>query len=361
MSHFNLTIKEILIFIACIIFVLGMVGYADYKQYIRDREEAIETQVVTTLYPYHGKIYHIFFHSLIDYPELAFRHQDFSGYRDYMVTKDEFTKILPLLHKNNFILINQNSIFSINTDGTIIQKQLFIPKGKKPLILSLDDLNYYSSQNGDGLAIKLVLDENGRVATEVPALDGSIKVTRDGDVVPIVDDFINDHPDFSHNGAKGIIALTGFEGILGYRTNNIYSPTYIDDVMKVKQIVQKLKSTGWTFASHSYSHKSYFKDGDITLDTLIKDTEKWSREVEPLVGSTDTFVGPFGQIFKTGDPRREYLVSKGFKVFYGVGMDLYLKYEPDHLVMNRANIDGIRLFKTPHLLDEYFDTKEIIQ
>ena len=41
-------------------------------------------------------------------------------------------------------------------------------------------------------------------------------------MVPLIDSFVKEHPDFSYKGAKGIIALTGYNGILGYRTDISY-------------------------------------------------------------------------------------------------------------------------------------------
>lgn len=311
---------------------------------------------------YNGKIYHIFFHSLIVYPKLAFdpKAGDHQGYRDYMVTRSEFNKILPELYKRNFVLIDSNLLFNINEDGSISKKDLYLPEGKKPLIISLDDLSYYDSQSGNGFADRLVLNKNGEVSTEIVNPEGKKEITRDGDVVPILDDFVTQHPDFSYQGAKGIIALTGFEGILGYRTNDINSPTYIDDVQKAKAVVSKLKQTGWVFASHSYSHERPFRDDSISLNELKRDTELWDKEVRPLVGDTNIFIGPFGQVFKPYEERRNYLVSKGFKVLYGVGMDLFLGYFPDYFMMDRANIDGIRLTENSHYLTDFFDPKDVI-
>ena len=51
--------------------------------------------------------------------------------------------------------------------------------------------------------------------------DGSISVG-DYDMVPLIDRFVEEHPDFSYHGHKGIIALTGYNGILGYRTDIAY-------------------------------------------------------------------------------------------------------------------------------------------
>ncbi len=310
---------------------------------------------------YTGKIYHVFFHSLIIYPELAFHSGgDSQGYQDYMVTKSEFEKILPTLYARNFILIDAHSLVTENPDGTVTKKDLYIPVGKKPLILSLDDVNYYTTKRLHGFANKLVLDADGNIATEVTTPEKQTVVTKNGDTIPIIDDFIKAHPDFSWKGAKGIIAVTGYQGILGYDTENRNAPKYASEVEKATTIVKRLKETGWIFASHSYSHESPFRNDSISLGELTRDTELWDKDVRPLVGDTDIFVGPFGQVFQPYEARRNYLVSKGFKILFGVGMDLYLGYFPKYMMMDRANIDGIRIVKTPYLLTDYFNPQDVI-
>ncbi len=333
------------------------------KNQIADVQTAIDPkQDEAGNYLYKGTIYHIFFHSLIVYPELAYNSKTHDKlFKDYMITRDQFLKILPELYKNNYVLIDIHSIYSVNEDGTVKKKDLYLPKGKKPLIISLDDLQYYQSQKNSGFANKLVLDANGNVATNITTSEGKNEITRDGDVVPILDDFVTLHPDFSIDGAKGIIALTGYDGIFGYRTQGkaATSATYAKDVTEAKKIAEKLKSTGWSFASHSYFHDASFSNGKKSLESLQKDTELWDTEVRPIVGDTDVFIGPFGQIFKTKDPRRQYLISKGFKMFCGVGMDLYLHYFDDQIVMDRADIDGYRLTHSPKMLKKYFDPEVV--
>ena len=49
---------------------------------------------------------------------------------------------------------------------------------------------------------------------------GETFLTQDLDATPILDQFVLEHPDFSLNGAKAIFSLTGYQGILGYRTQN---------------------------------------------------------------------------------------------------------------------------------------------
>lgn len=87
-------------------------------------------------------------------------------------------------------------------------------------------INHY--MDGDGFATKLVVDDEGKVRNEYVEDDGSISVG-DYDMVPLIDRFVEKHPDFSYRGAKGIVALTGYNGILGYRTDQSYE-TRPDDL-----------------------------------------------------------------------------------------------------------------------------------
>ena len=78
----------------------------------------------------------------------------------------------------------------------------------------------------------------------------------------ILENFIAAHPDFSFRGARGLIAVTGYEGLLGYRVapDNQRRSTLAEEVAAVMPVVAKLKSPGWEFACHSYAHNSkWFK------------------------------------------------------------------------------------------------------
>ena len=52
-----------------------------------------------------------------------------------------------------------------------------------------------------------------------------------------------------------------------------------------------LKENGWEFASHSWGHKNMYEK---SFDFIKRDTQRWLDEVEPLIGSTDILIFPFG-------------------------------------------------------------------
>lgn len=310
--------------------------------------------------PYTGTIHHIFFHSLVVYPAMAFRGDPQSEqFKAFMITRDQFERILEQLHARNFILVHQSSIFSVATNGKVARAPLELPPGKVPLVISLDDISYYPYMSGRGFASRLVLDKDRKVATEIVTPSGATEVTRTGDVVPILDDFVARHPDFSLDGAKGLIALTGFQGILGYRTQAGNTAGRAVEQAAVRPVIEQLKRSGWTFASHSYSHQAGFRLNTISVEGLESDIARWRNEVEPLVGRTDTFVGPFGQTFTVDDPRRHALLRAGFRMLNGVSMKPVLKVHSTHVELDRANIDGYRIDTGAHHLAPYFDVAAI--
>ena len=209
---------------------LELLENADKKLVNDDVKQAIETcqQDKDSLVKYEGMPYHVFFHSLIIYPELAFDNEGHpaEGYNMWMTTVSEFKKMLPLLLENDFVLYDINELIQVNEDGSVTQKDIYLPQGKKPLILSVDDLSYYDYMAPDGFATRLVINEQGDVVTEVKAPDGTVSNTYDGDVQPIVDQFVKEHPEFSFRGAKGILAPTGYQGAFGYRITDLelYTP-----------------------------------------------------------------------------------------------------------------------------------------
>ena len=176
-----------------------------------------------TYVPWDGVVEHLFFHPVVAYPELAFDGDNqANGIDDYMVTADEYKKILQSVYDKGYILVDINSVWSEVTgeDGQahMVKNTLYLPEGKKPLVLSFDDTNYYEYMLSNGFTWKLILGDDGKIASWGKDPDGNEVVSRDLDAIPILDKFVEEHPDFSPFGAKGCLSLTGYEGILGYRT-----------------------------------------------------------------------------------------------------------------------------------------------
>ncbi|TJY43505.1 hypothetical protein E5161_06400 [Cohnella pontilimi] len=311
--------------------------------------------------PYHGPIEHIFFHPLILFPELAFDGDSITRvYDDWFVTVPEFQKMLTLLYERNYILVDIHSLYRLETVNgklTAVQQPLSLPAGKKPLVLSIDDLNYYEYMRANGNAWRLVPDREDGVTAWARTPDGQEKSSREWEIVPLLDDFVKRHPDFSWQGAKGILALTGYEGVLGYRTNERESPNYKGEKAKALDMIQRLRKNGWTFASHTWGHMDVKKS---SLARLKRDTARWKEEVGSLVGSTDVFVYPYGSSVAPEDPKLAFLRSQGFVVFCSVGPQPFLSFRDGMLRMDRRHIDGISLRTQRARLEPLFGNSPLL-
>jgi hypothetical protein len=318
----------------------------------------------TSLVKYDGPVQHIFFHSLIIYPELAFdsKGHPAQGYNLWMAMVSEFKKMLPMLEERGYVLYPLNDYIEPDPEdpGKIKLKDIYLPPGKIPLVISIDDVNYYDCMKPDGFANRLVMGDDGRVWTEVITPEGKTTLTRDGDVMPILDDYVDLHPEFSWRGAKGTIALTGYQGALGYRITDGL-PQEPEWQQTVKAIADAMKANGWSFACHSYTHNNYFRDGSLTLDQLKFDTDRWIRTIEPFVGGTNIYISPFGAHFRKDDPRYRYLVEQGFQIYCPVSNERRITVNSDNVVMPRIDIDGFSMNKRTEELEKYyFDVSEVL-
>lgn len=313
-------------------------------------------EIRNSLKPYDlNKITHVFFHTLVIDESKAFDgDSDESGYNQVMTTKDEFLKMLQSMYDKGFVLVRLHDIAHEVTkeDGTVHMERgnILLPEGKKAFVMSQDDVCYYKYMDGDGFAYRMVIGEDGKPTCEMKMEDGSIS-TGSYDLVPILEDFIEEHPDFSYKGARAVIAFTGYEGILGYRTASSYStsPTFDQDRQDAAAVAQCLRDNGWELASHSWGHRDL---GKIEYEKFVTDSNKWENEVESLIGPTDIILFPFGADVGDWHPythennRFQYLWDLGFRYFCNVDSSQYwVQIGTDFVRQGRRNLDGFRMWK----------------
>lgn len=329
-----------------------------------------------TYVPWDGIVEHLFFHPVVAYPELAFDGDaQANGIDDYMVTVDEYDKILQSVYDKGYILVDINDVWSETTgeDGQpkMVRNTLYLPEGKKPLILSFDDTNYYPYMLTNGFTYKLIIGDDGKIWSWGLDPAGNEVTSRDLDAIPILDKFVEEHPDFSPFGAKGCLSLTGYEGILGYRTQTTTQGWTAEqeanrqkEIEAVKPVIAELKRTGWTFGSHTWGH---IRLGSKSLEEVQADTQRWADEVASLVGPTTILFYPHGERpdgndwQKTG-PVFQYLQSQGFRVFCSVGIESfsYIKKDICAVICDRLHPDGTTLRYSRQRYLQFYDAKDIM-
>ncbi len=334
-----------------------------------------------------GDVTHIFYHSLIVDPSKAFdgdyKEED---YNQYYCTIDEFNKITQEMYDRGYVMVSMHDLIDISDDGTITAAQVMLPEGKTPFVLSQDDVCYYHYMDGDGFAQKLIIDDEGKVKNTYVEDDGSVSVG-DYDMVPLIDDFVEEHPDFAYHGHKGTIALTGYNGVLGYRTDEVYltreesrvtsdqqeffdthpdfdEAAWQSEVDQATAVADAMKEEGWEFASHTWGHIDPLATG---FEKFKVDTERWVEYVEPIIGFTDIIIFAFGADISTSwgayDADNEYfqyLKGLGFDIFCNVDSNQYAVIVADNCMrMGRRDIDGYRMYYNPGMVDDLFDVDDV--
>jgi len=283
---------------------------------------------------------HLFFHSLSIKPSKSFAagNDSVHDFESWFVSVDEFRRILAELYKRNYVLVDYHKAYS---------GSLALPDGKKALVLSFDDLNYYDYMRDYGFSNKMVLTDDGEIANTFIDDNGNEQITFDGDHVAVLEQFIKIHPDFSFEGARGILALTGYEGILGFTHPK-------KEKAELQPLVAQLKKRGWVFASHSWRHHHLiYSNGPVSFRKTRRDIRKWFRDVSPYIGKVDAFVAPFGIDIRSNPLVDIYLRHLGFRFFYSVDYKQRSQFSNQAYYCARLNVDGIIFSNHPCQLFPY--------
>jgi len=314
-------------------------------------EEAI-IRTANELVRFDDEIKHIFFHSLILYPEHLFPNLSVptGGYNEGFAYQSELIKILPQLLERGYVLYDINEIFSKDENGSMQKNDIFLPPGKKPLVLSIDDPTYHY---GIGFANRMILDEHGELATEVITPARETIITYDGDVQLVVDAFVREHPEFSFRGHKGIIAATGYMGIFGY---DLLTEESRQDAIAVSN---KLKENGWIFANHSYTHnRTGYWGPESNPNNIRSDVRRWRERMEPIIGQTNVFIAPFGYTLRGAG--MQVILDNEYDIYCNVDFNQRITVSPTHALMGRIEIGGYSLARYANALNrDFFDVASV--
>ncbi len=320
---------------------------------------------------------HIFYHSLVNEPSYAFSAERLGqgaadGMNAWMTTVDEFDKITQQLYDNGYVYVRLRDLVNETVDDSgnvhfTPRTDLMLPEGKKAIVLSVDDLAYYHSYEAASFPDRLVLDDAGKVKCHYVKPDGTESVG-DYDVVPRLNTFLEEHPDGAYHGARGLIALTGYNGVFGYRTDIDYQekanlmndqaawldahPDFNrdDEIAQATVIADAIKAEGWEFASHTWGHLSVTSK---TADQLLADNQKWVDNVQNIVGKTDTIIFAHGNDigdwmpYSSDNEKFQALKNAGYNFYCNVDGSVphWVQINDNCVRQGRIDLDGYMLYQ----------------
>lgn len=320
------------------------------------------------------------FHCLIADPARAFSDKEFGkSYNQNYVTVDEFSKILEQLYAKGYVLVDFNSFIveTVGEDGKISYstQPIYLPEGKKPIMLTETLVNYETfsidsdgdgeaDKGGDGFASKLV-ERDGKIVNEYVDAQGNT-LYGSYDFVPILEDFIEKHPDFCYQGARATLAVSGEDGVFGYRIMHSVKEKkgedyYNQQVEGAKAIAQALRDRGYTIACYTYANVSY---GQLSATKIQVDLDNWKKEVKPVLGDVPVLVyAKASDISADGNyegGKYNVLKGMGFRYFISSANVPYAEVTVNYVRQSRIMVTGQAMTTSPQTFEKYFTPKDVL-
>ena len=353
-------------------------GYANYPEMATKRAEYVSTRDSMVEYKDPSTLPNLSFHPLIVDTVRAFADKENgASYNKNFVTVDEFRKILDELYSNGYVLVDFDSFVSVSQtvsgDDQFLPVSILLPEGKKPVMLTQTLLNYYlymvdsnddlvPDAGGAGFANKLVVDASGNIQAEYVDASGNT-LTGAYDLVPILEEFIAAHPDFSYKGARAILATTGDQGIFGYRCNTSYIATKGNDYYEQQKagaitLVNALKEKGYTLASYTYKNDSYRQ---LNATQINADLASWTQYVTPIIGDIDVFVYARGvDLSDYSGAAFKAMYQTGFRYFIGSGKSPSTSVNNTYVHQDRLMVTGENMCWYSDRFTSLFDCNRVL-
>ena len=303
---------------------------------------------------------------------------DLAGsYNKNFVSVEEFTRILNQLYASNYVLVDFNSFISsvpgVDGNNSFFTKPIYLPQGKKPVMLTETMVNYFEymvdpdkdgtpDAKGHGFAYKLVLDDNGEIKAAYVDANGQTLIGN-YDFVPVLEAFIQEHPDFCYQGARAILAVTGTEGVFGYRTNTSYvsrfgQSFYDNEVVEAKKIVAALRDKGYTIASYTYSNQAYRSMNTLQIQAEI---QNWTNQITPVLGEVDTIVfARASDIEAYSGTTFNVLYNSGIRFFLNSGSSPRVDTNTTFIRQTRLMVTGESMAWYSSQFSNYFDCNVVL-
>ena len=275
-----------------------------------------------------------------------------SRYLKNYITTGEFSAILDQLYANGYVLVSlyDFAVPVTNEDGSVgvNRTSIRLPEGKKPIILTQEGVNYYSHMEScGGFADSLAVNASGELTCRLGDSEGNF------DLIPVLNAFLAEHPDFSYEGARATIALSGYEGLFGMS---------LDQSDAIKAVADKLRAQGYDLACYTYADMEY---ADFGVAGLQEDLDKWTAQILPVLGTTDILIYPTGGDIKgqeayTGS-KYDALHAYGFRYFVGVSNGTQWGMTTgDYARQTRTLVTAANLTEHPEWFSGLFDAATVL-
>lgn len=308
-----------------------------------------------------------------------------SSYKNYasqaLLAVDEYRNLLQELYDHGYVLVSAER-FAVYPD---YYPKIVVPEGKKPLVMIFEDWHYSPANQQCTTIGKLMFDaEKDQFYGKRILRSGEEETLYGSDAVSILEEFIDQHPDFSFDGARGVLAIIPEHSVLGYRVTERQlddsTPTHgplitvkrsyksdqtgtqtapagdkpdgpddervqllREEDLALRELCGALKRHGWVFACGGYSGEDL---GIMKTADLTAEIDAWLDTVEPYTDKTNMLCFPAGSHVYANAASLDALLERDFTCFMGIGPRVYNYYDYRYVHLDRKPINGYTL-KSP--------------
>ncbi|MDU3283103.1 MAG: hydrolase [Cutibacterium avidum] len=328
--------------------------------HVDDWQPVREHWAESDLEPFHGTVQHLFIHQIIPLPPRGVRQRGGAGLRRLVHHQVGGRRPARRAARPSLRPRVAGRLLRASRSRRGAQPRAARASRSQAPVLSIDDLSFNRFLLGKGFMDRIIIDSTGHLSSigKDPSTGRQFKEPTNC-IVGLLDGYLRAHPEFSLNGAAATLALTGYEGIMGYRTDR-HERNRAAQQEAVKPIIALMRKRGWTFASHSYGHID-LGSKRMTREWVTDDTAKWKREVGELLGPTSLYITPFGSLAALDGPLMKVIREAGFDVICDVSDATTVNQRPDLglVVQSRVHVDGYGMRHTPHIYRGFFDVDKV--
>ncbi len=292
--------------------------------------------------------------------------------KNNLLTGKEFRKVLEELYENDYVLIRA-SVFENYPERA---PEVIVPRGKKPVILLMEHASYTTLNQANGTCQRLIYD------AETETFNGFYKamnrdvIEPDNNLFGILEAFIDEHPDFTFDGARGILSLFVMEDVLG----NIVDATQLENQNAARERqalmpyemdaedfalereeadrnLAALKKRGWEIGLGGVDDMLFNQYTPAALQAAI---ERWREAVGPEGEDADILVFPDGALVYNQEDSLRVILDSGFTLLVGLGPDAYNFYYPSFVHMDRQTVSPLSMQAAEAWgLEPFFDASAV--
>lgn len=257
-----------------------------------------------------------------------------------LLTPDQFRNLLQALYDGGYVLISADILSSYPE----VPLNIVVPEGKIPLILIIDNIELNRQQVNSGSFTQVYYDEEkNEFVGEIGRSKSNPNLVAGEDVFSILNEFIHNNPDFSFDGARAVVSVSGANGILGHS-------------LKIQQekaitMLKKLEEQGYQIASNTYNRIDL---GLEDVKEIKKDFEQWNSKIRSqLSEDVRILVYPFGSHPYASPEILEAVLADGYHLLIGIGPRVY-NFSEDQYV----HIDAVEI-NADSIAGNYFELNNI--